>query len=80
MQPRFTMLCLAAALCATLTFTAPALVCAQEAATTVSFADPNKEAIPVNVLVGQSKVITFDQPIGAFRSPTLNRRAVPSPN
>jgi len=66
MQPRSKMLCLAAALCATLTFTAPSPVRAQEAASTVSFADPNKEAIPVNVLVGQSKVITFDQPIERF--------------
>jgi pilus assembly protein CpaC len=28
--------------------------------------DQNKETIPINVLVGQSRVINFDQPIGRF--------------
>src|ERR1700745_1928582 len=31
-----------------------------------SFADPPKEAIAINVLVGQSRVITFDRKIGRF--------------
>ena len=39
---------------------------AQEQSTNASFATGTKEAIPVNVLVGQSKVITFDRPIERF--------------
>src|SRR5688572_1673301 len=66
MQPRSTILRLAAALCAALTFAVPQVARGQEAATNVSFASAGKEAIPVNVLVGQSKVITFDQPIERF--------------
>lgn len=31
-----------------------------------SFAEPQKEAIAINVLIGQSRVIRFDQPIGRF--------------
>ncbi|HLL77589.1 MAG TPA: type II and III secretion system protein family protein [Pyrinomonadaceae bacterium] len=31
-----------------------------------SFAEPPKEAVPVNVLVGQSRVINFDRKIGRF--------------
>jgi Flp pilus assembly secretin CpaC len=38
---------------------------AQETSYSASFAR-NKEAIPVNVLVGQSRVINFDKPIGRF--------------
>src|ERR1700754_2864103 len=38
---------------------------AQDQTYSASF-DQNKEAIPVNVLVGQSKVINFDRPIGRF--------------
>ena len=39
---------------------------AQETSTTASFTSSSKEAIPVNVLVGQSRVITFDSPIERF--------------
>lgn len=39
---------------------------AQEQNTNASFSGGTKEAIPVNVLVGQSKVITFDRPIERF--------------
>jgi pilus assembly protein CpaC len=39
---------------------------AQDQRTNASFATGMKEAIPVNVLVGQSKVITFDSPIERF--------------
>ena len=47
------------------------LVCAvplfaQEQTTNASFSTGTKEAIPVNVLVGQSRVITFDTPIERF--------------
>src|ERR687884_219673 len=38
---------------------------AQETSYKASFAE-NKESIPVNVLVGQSRVINFDRPIGRF--------------
>ena len=41
-------------------------VIAQDQNTAASFAASNKEAIPVNVLVGQSRVITFDNPIERF--------------
>src|SRR5712691_11400524 len=47
------------------------LVCAfplfaQEQSTNASFSTGTKDAIPVNVLVGQSKVISFDSPIERF--------------
>ena len=38
---------------------------AQENSYSASFKQ-NKEAIPVNVLVGQSRVINFDRPVGRF--------------
>ncbi len=38
---------------------------AQETSYSASF-ERNKESIPVNVLVGQSRVINFDRPIGRF--------------
>src|SRR5262245_11081372 len=39
---------------------------AQEQNTSTSFSSENKEAIPVNVLVGQSRLITFASPIERF--------------
>jgi pilus assembly protein CpaC len=39
---------------------------AQDQSTNASFATNAKEAIPVNVLVGQSRVISFDTPIERF--------------
>jgi pilus assembly protein CpaC len=39
---------------------------AQEASYDASFNSALKEGIPVNVLVGQSRVINFDRPIGRF--------------
>jgi pilus assembly protein CpaC len=44
----------------------PQLAAAQEYSTNASFASASKEAIPVNVLVGQSRVITFDNAIERF--------------
>ena len=41
-------------------------VSAQDMSTNASFSTSTKDAIPVNVLVGQSRVITFDQPIERF--------------
>ena len=40
-------------------------LCAQDQATNASFSD-NKEVVPINVLVGQSKLITFGSPIERF--------------
>ncbi len=39
---------------------------AQDQSTNASFSPGTKEAIPVNVLVGQSRLISFDQPIERF--------------
>ena len=39
---------------------------AQETTYDASFSSAVKEAIPINVLVGQSRVINFDRPIGRF--------------
>jgi pilus assembly protein CpaC len=39
---------------------------AQETTYDASFNNTQKEAIPINVLVGQSRVINFDRPIGRF--------------
>ena len=39
---------------------------AQETTYDASFSNNVKEAIPINVLVGQSRVINFDRPIGRF--------------
>ena len=44
----------------------PIALSAQELSTNASFATGAKEAIPVNVLVGQSRLISFDQPIERF--------------
>jgi len=41
-------------------------VSAQETTYDASFNSTIKEAIPINVLVGQSRVINFDRPIGRF--------------
>ena len=41
-------------------------ISAQETTYDASFSTNVKEAIPINVLVGQSRVINFDRPIGRF--------------
>ncbi len=51
---------------ATLTIGFAATVHAQETTYDASFSSSVKEAIPINVLVGQSRVINFDRPIGRF--------------
>ncbi|HKG98842.1 MAG TPA: pilus assembly protein N-terminal domain-containing protein, partial [Pyrinomonadaceae bacterium] len=61
MQPRSSIRLVA--LVATL-FLLPLPLFAQDQSTSASFG--TKEAIPINVLVGQSKLITFDQPIERF--------------
>ncbi len=44
----------------------PISLAAQELSTNASFSDNANEAIPVNVLVGQSRLISFDRPIERF--------------
>ncbi|HYO63032.1 MAG TPA: type II and III secretion system protein family protein [Pyrinomonadaceae bacterium] len=65
MQTRSIIARVAALLCTALIFAAPIAARAQETTVSASFAQP-KEPVPVNVLVGQSRVINFDRPIGRF--------------
>ena len=51
---------------AALTLSFVSTVSAQETTYDASFNSTVKEAIPINVLVGQSRVINFDRPIGRF--------------
>ena len=50
----------------TLTLGIVSSIYGQETTYDASFASSVKEAIPINVLVGQSRVINFDRPIGRF--------------
>ncbi|MDQ3817033.1 MAG: type II and III secretion system protein family protein [Acidobacteriota bacterium] len=66
MQTRNQIARLVTLLCAAMITASAALVAgAQEISYKASF-DNNKESIAVNVLVGQSRVINFDKPIGRF--------------
>lgn len=47
-------------------FAFPMSIMAQEMSTNASFGSDAKEPIPVNVLVGQSRLLTFDRPIERF--------------
>jgi pilus assembly protein CpaC len=47
-------------------FAFPLSAAAQEMSTNASFGADTKEPIPVNVLVGQSRLLTFDRPIERF--------------
>lgn len=51
---------------ATFTLGLVSTIRAQETTYDASFSSNVKEAIPINVLVGQSRVINFDRPIGRF--------------
>src|ERR1041385_8796917 len=55
---------------------------AQETTYDASFNSNVKEAIPINVLVGQSRVINFDRPIGRFSisNPDIAEAVMVSPN
>ncbi|HEX3560612.1 MAG TPA: type II and III secretion system protein family protein [Pyrinomonadaceae bacterium] len=56
-----------ALVCAALLLAAASLTAsAQSPSVQSSFADSQKETTPINVLVGQSRVINFDKPIGRF--------------
>jgi pilus assembly protein CpaC len=57
----FSLVAVALLLCAV-----PLGAAAQDMSTNASFASGAKEAVPVNVLVGQSRLITFDSPIERF--------------
>jgi pilus assembly protein CpaC len=66
MQTRYPFARLVTLLCAALIMSSIALsVHAQETSYSASF-ERNKESVPVNVLVGQSRVINFDKAIGRF--------------
>src|SRR5215211_1835761 len=65
MQPRSSMRNIVIVLCVFL-FAFPLTLSAQEMSTTASFGSDSKEPIPVNVLVGQSRLLTFDRPIERF--------------
>jgi pilus assembly protein CpaC len=66
MQTRNPIARLVTLLCAAMMTSAIALnVHAQETAYSASF-ERSKESVPVNVLVGQSRVVNFDKPIGRF--------------
>ena len=54
------------AMVGTLTIGFATTIQAQETTYDASFNNSVKEAIPINVLVGQSRVINFDRPIGRF--------------
>src|ERR1043165_8795345 len=54
------------AMLAALTIGLLSTVHAQETTYDASFSSTVKEAIPINVLVGQSRVINFDRPTGRF--------------
>jgi pilus assembly protein CpaC len=64
MQPRSSISHFLVTLATILLFALP--VFAQDQSTNASFATGTKEAIPVNVLVGQSRVISFDRAIERF--------------
>src|SRR5713226_1425113 len=66
MQPRSSTRYFIVVLGAILLGAFPLYVFAQDQDTKASFSTGTKEAIAVNVLVGQSKVISFDQPIERF--------------
>lgn len=66
MPTRYPISRLAIILCAgVMIFAATLSVRAQDTSYSASF-ERNKESVPVNVLVGQSRVINFDRPIGRF--------------
>ena len=59
-----------------------AIANAQESTYDASFSSATKEGIPINVLVGQSRVINFDRPIGRFSisNPEIAEAVMVSPN
>ena len=80
MQTRYSLARLIA--CAALVVSALSVAHAQETSVSVSFAKQNNEALPINVLVGQSRVINFDHPIGRFSvsNPEIAEAVIVAPN
>ncbi len=80
MQTRFSLARLIA--CAALIVCALSAAHAQGTSVSVSFAKQNNEALPINVLVGQSRVINFDRPIGRFSvsNPEIAEAVIVAPN
>jgi pilus assembly protein CpaC len=66
MKPRSSIRSFSLALGTVLLCAFPLLALAQDQATNVSFSSKSREAIPLNVLVGQSRVISFDHAIERF--------------
>jgi len=66
MHPQSYIRNLMVALATALLCSLPLCVFAQEQSINASFSTGTKEAIPVNALVGQSKIISFDRPIERF--------------
>jgi len=67
---------------AALTIGIASTVQAQETTYDASFSSSSKEGIPINVLVGQSRVINFDRSIGRFSisNPEVAEAVMVSPN
>ncbi|MGH9882847.1 MAG: type II and III secretion system protein family protein, partial [Pyrinomonadaceae bacterium] len=66
MQPRLSIRRFTVALGTLLLCAFPLCAVAQDMSTNASFSSGGKETIPVNVLVGQSRLISFDRPIERF--------------
>jgi pilus assembly protein CpaC len=66
MQTRRLIPFIVAMLCASFIFSVTGAAHAQETSVSASFANPQKESLSINVLVGQSRVINFDRKIGRF--------------
>lgn len=66
MQPVFHIRHFLFAIATCLILVLPAMIIGQESSTNASFATDSRDAIPLNVLVGQSRVISFDNAIERF--------------
>ena len=66
MQTRRLIPFIVAMLCASFIFSVSGAAQAQETNVSASFANPQKDSLAINVLVGQSRVINFDRKIGRF--------------
>src|ERR671939_921205 len=72
----------AALVCAALVLAASSQAAAQSPSVTASFSSSAQETTPINVLVGQSRVINFDKPIGRFSvsNPDIAEAVLVAPN
>ena len=69
-------------ICGALVICAFSAARAQGTSVSVSFAELPSESLPINVLVGQSRVINFDRPIGRFSvsNPEIAEAVIVAPN